>query len=159
MTKFLLTLAVVFTALIIGGLRLFRESTTPLYQAKAETTTYVQSHSNITEVNDFYWMNTDEETYYSVSGLNPEVGYQLAIVRQSDGAMEVFNFDDIITEYDAYYQALDEIAPGEILNMRAGFIDEAVPVWEVSFKDEQGQMGYYYIHLETGEWLRTISNL
>ena len=159
MTKVLLGLAILFTGIILGGLRLFRESTQPIYQARSETTAYVQEYTDLKEVNNFYWFNGPEESYFSVSGTNGDQIPQLAIVRISDGAMQVFDYQDIASEYDVYQQVQADLDPSKILAIRAGFVDGTTPVWEVSFLDQAGQLGYYYANLETGQWLRTISNL
>lgn len=159
MTKLMLSLAMLFAAIIIGGIMLFQRSVTSLYQVEAETTEYVKQHADIIQVNDFYYYNGTEDTYFTVSGYNSDSVLQVVIVRQSDGAIQVFDFEDIVSEYDAYYQVKNEINPEKIMNLRIGLNEDNVPIWEISFKDENGQMGYYYMHLETGEKLETITHI
>lgn len=159
MTKFLLGLLTLMTTLVIGGIMLFQQSVTPLYQVEAETSEYVKEHADIIQVNDFYWYNGTEESYYTVDGFNSDTERQIVLVRQSDGHVETYNYDNTVSEYDAYHQVMTEARPSKLLNMRIGMTDDGTPMWEASFKDEHGKMGYYYIHLETGEVLETITNL
>ena len=159
MTKFLLGLLTLMTTLVIGGIMLFQQSVTPLYQVEAETNEYVKEHADIIQVNDFYWYNGTEESYYTVDGFNSDAERQIVLVRQSDGHVETYNYDNTVSEYDAYHQVMTEASPSKILNMRIGMTDDGTPMWEASFKDKHGKMGYYYIHLETSEVLETITNL
>lgn len=159
MTKFLLGLLTLMTAFVIGGIVLFQESVTPLYQVEAETTEYVEEHADIKQVNEFYLYNGSEDSYFTIDGVNNDDERQMVIVRQSDGSIETYNYFDTFSEYDAYHLVMDEAYVKEILNLSVGMTEEDVPVWEVSFKDLEDNLGYYYIHLETGEVLETITNL
>lgn len=159
MTKFLLGLVTLFSAIIIGGIYLFTQSATPLYQARAETASYVQEEADIIQVNHFYMYNGAVDTYFTTDGFNQDGVRQIVIVRQSDGNIETYDFDDTVSEYDAYHQVQEDMNPQEIMKLNIGMDEQDRPVWEVSFKDENGRLGYYYLHLETGRNIRTITNL
>lgn len=159
MTKLLIGLLTLFAAMIIGGVTLFSQAAKPYYQVEAETTQYVKDHANIIQVNDFYWYNGADETYFSVSGYNEDTNRVMVIVRQSDGAIMTYDFDETISEYDAYHQFNDQYQPQEILNMSIGLNEINAPMWEITYKDDSGQMGYYYMHLLTGEELGSTTNL
>lgn len=152
-------LLTLFSAIIIGGIYLFVQSAGSLYQAQAETEAYIGEHADIIQVNDFYLYNGADETYFTADAFNSDGDRQIVIVRQSDGAIAVYDFDETISEYDAYQKVQNELNPSEILNLNIGLDESDRPVWEVSFKDSNGRLGYYYLHLLTGKNLRTITNI
>lgn len=157
MKKFLMTLLITMLLLILGVTAILTRSLSPYNQAQAETTELASRRANLAEAEDFYWFN-GEETFFTVTGTTSEGTPIIVIVQQDGGAIEVINQEDTITEYQAIENTTDRENPQNILEARIGMYDNK-PIWEVSFRQEDGSIGYSIYSLTSGEWIRTIKNI
>lgn len=157
MKKFLITLLVTMLLLILGVTAILTRSLSPYNQAQAETTELATRRANLAEAEDFYWFNGDE-TFFTVTGTDTEGTPIIVIVQQDGGAIEVINQADAITAYEAIEKTIHRETPQSILEARIGMYNDA-PIWEVSFKQENGSLGYSIYSLTSGEWIRTIKNI
>lgn len=157
MKKILTTLLIVMLLFILGVTTVVTRSLSPYNQAEAEATTLAQENANLAEADEFYWYNGNE-TFFTVTGTDTEGTPIIVIVQQDGGAIEVLNQEDTITEGTAIEQTISREEPQEILEARIGMYDQS-PIWEVSFKQENGSIGYAMFSLTSGEWVRTIKNI
>jgi len=147
------------TLLIVGGIFYFQQTTGSYYQARVETIEIAERKANLEEWNNFYWFNGIEETYFSLTGTSTDDVPITVIVRQSDGAIQVYDQSETVSEQEALNQMRQDVNPSEILETRIGMDSNLTPVWEISYKNDNGGLGYYLLSLETGEWIRTIDNI
>jgi len=159
MKKFLIALVIFMTMLIVGGIYYFQQTTGSYYQARVEAVDIAERQANLENWNEFYWFNGMEETYFTVTGTSTDDVPIIVIVRQSDGAIQVYDQRETVSEQDALAQMRQDVEPAEILETRIGMDSNLSPVWEISYKNENGGLGYYLLSLETGEWIRTIDNI
>lgn len=143
--------------LIVGATLLLNKSLSPLKQAKAETVNLAEKRADLAEANDFYWYNGND-TYFTVTGKNTEGESIIVIVKQADGSIEVLNKNDTLSKTDAIIKVRGLEKPKQILEARIG-IHNDLAIWEVSFRQENGKIGYTILSLTSGEWLRTIKNI
>lgn len=143
--------------IIVGTVVVYRQAVTPYNQAREEASSLASRRADLVTVEDFYWYN-GSETYFTVTGINNEDENIVVIIRQEGGQITTFNRDETISEIDAVNQVRQEKNPEKILGSRIGIEDDQA-IWEVSYRNENGRIGYYVISLETGEWLRTIDNI
>lgn len=145
--------------LIIGGIFYFQQTAGPYYQARMEAVDIAERKADLEEANEFYWFNGIEETYFTVTGTSTDDVPIIVIVRQSDGAIQIYDQSETVSEYDAVTQMRQDVNPAEILETRIGMDSNLNPVWEISYTNENGRLGYYLLSLTTGEWIRTIDNI
>lgn len=157
MKKFLTTLLIGMLLLIISVTFIITRSLAPLNQAKAETIELASRRANLIESDEFYWYN-GTETYFTITGVNNSNDKIIVIVQQDGGNIEVLNQDETISKYTAIQQTISKEQPKNILQARIGMHKDQ-PVWEVSFNLENGDIGYTYFSLTTGEWIKTIKNI
>src|SRR5690625_5161126 len=157
MKKFLVTLLVTMLFLIFGVTFVLTRSLSPYNQAKAETIELAERRADLVESDVFYWFNGDE-TFFTITGENSEGTPIVVIVQQDGGAIQVFNQEEVISEREAVAATYNRENPEKILEPRIGMYKNE-PVWEVSFRLENGRIGYTVFSLTTGEWLRTIKNI
>lgn len=157
MKKFLVSLLITMLLLIFGVTIVLTRSLSPYNQAKAETIELAERRADLVEPDEFYWFNGNE-TFFTVTGKNSEGTPIVVIVQQDGGAIQVFNQDEIISEQEAIAETYNRESPEKILESRIGIYRDE-PVWEVSFRLENGRIGYTILSLTTGEWLRTIKNI
>lgn len=157
MKKFLSTALILMLLLILGVTTVVTRSLSPYNQAKAETTELAANRADLAEADDFYWFNGNE-TFFTITGSNNEGTPIIVIVQQDGGAIEVFNQENTISKQEAIERTTSREEPQKILEARIGMYDDT-PIWEVSFEQENGSIGYAIFSLETGEWIRTIKNI
>lgn len=132
-------------------------SLSPYNQAEAETTTLAQERANLAEADDFYWYNGNE-TFFTVTGTDTEGTPIIVIVEQDGGAIEVLEQEETVSKQTVIEQTISREDPQEILEARIGMYNKN-PIWEVSFKQGNDNIGYIIFSLTSGEWVRTIKNI
>lgn len=148
---------VIMTMFIIGASLLLNQSLNPLKQAKAETIKIAETEANLTEAEDFYWYNGND-TYFTITGKNQESEEIIVIVKQEGGSIKTFNTKEVFPKSKAIAQVRERENPAHILEARIG-IHNGLAIWEISFRQENGRIGYAMLSLTSGEWVRTIKNI
>lgn len=157
MKKFLNSLLVIMLILIFSVTLILTRSLSPYNQAKAETTEVASRRADLVDVDDFYWFN-GTETYFTVTGSNSDGTPIIVIVQQDGGEVKVYNEAETISKNRVIELTLNREEPRKILEARMGMYNDA-PIWEVSFEQENGSIGYAKFSLTSGEWIRTIKNI
>lgn len=159
MKKIFTSLLIVMLLLIFGTGVVVTRSLSPYKQARNEAVDLINRRTNFDIINeeDFYWYN-GEESYFTVAGETNNGEHIVAIIQQNSGAIEIFDQKDVIPKQDIINKAYEDISPQKIFSVRIG-ISDSTPVWEVSFRQDNGNIGYILYSLTSGEWLKTIKNI
>lgn len=157
MKKFFIGLTVLLIMLIIGSIVLYRRSVAPYNNSKEEAFEYAIAHSDIITPEEFYWYN-DTETFFTVVGKTEEDTELVVLINQDNGDVTSIPIEETISKQSAIQKTREARQPDKILEARIG-MDNNIPIWEVSYRNENGRLGYYILSLEDGEWLRTIDNI
>lgn len=152
-----MTSIIIMLLLILAVTTVITRSLTPFNQAEAETIELASRRADLVEAKDFYWFNGDE-TYFTITGNNSQDTGIIVIVEQDGGAIEVVEQANAMTEHEAITQTIERENPEKTLEARIG-MHTGRPVWEVSFRLENGSIGYTMFSLTSGEWIRTIKNI
>lgn len=156
--KFVIGSLVLLLILIISSYSVFYQSKRPIVQAEKEATIIAEEKAGIQKVDDFYWYNGIDETYFSVAGYNVEKQYIYVIIKQNGANTTILNASEIVTEDEAKSITQAEVIATEILEARIGLKDEE-PIWEVSYLDNTGQLGYYILSANTGQLVKEYKNI
>lgn len=149
-------LIAVMVIYLVGSTYIYVNSQQMVASAEAETTK-VAKDVGLTNITDFYVFNKDE-TYYAVMGENSE-GRQVYFAYQPDTEYQKMGFvDEMVNEDNAYSLTKYEMPDVNVRTANLG-IENDTFVWEVSFTDADGRLGYHYINATTGEWYETINDL
>lgn len=115
------------------------------------------THSEIITPEEFYWYN-DSETFFAVVGKTEEETELVVLINQDNGETTSIPVEETITKQQAIQRTREARQPAKILEARIG-MDNNTPIWEVSYRNENGRLGYYILNLKDGEWLKTIDNI
>lgn len=157
MKKFFLGLAVFLIALIIGAVVVYTKSIASYNESKEQAFDYAITNSDIVVPEEFYWYN-DKETYFTVVGQTEQNEELVVLINQDNGEVTSIPIEETISKQEAIQLTKQARQPDKVLEARIG-IDNEIPVWEVSYRNENGRLGYYILALEDGEWLKTINNI
>lgn len=133
------------------------QSQARINQAEEETVNLVKYDFNVDKINKFYWVTTDN-TYFSLDFIDDEGVHHFAIVAQEGGDIQYFSENEIISEQDANDLTINETSMTNIIQTRLGLLNNE-PVWEVTLKNDNNTLTYYYVNALTGLWVKTISNI
>lgn len=143
--------------LIIGAGILVNRSLSPLKQAKSETISLAEQKADLIQAADFYWYNGNQ-TYFTVTGKNKEAEEIVVIIKQDDGTIQTLKKEETISKGEAMAKVRELENPSHILEARIG-IHNDLPIWEISFRQENGRIGYTMLSLTDGVWVRTTKNI
>lgn len=141
----------------IGGC-VYSKAKAPIKKARVAAEERLKKETDIKDVDEFYLYN-GSSTYYAVIGKNSK-GQEMAawIPANKKEKVHVKKMSDGVSKQDALNKLLSEKKPKEVLGVRLG-MEKELPVWELSYLDENSNLNYYYIHFDSGKWWRKIENL
>lgn len=141
---------------LVGSTYVYANSQQMIAAEEVQTTKLAED-AGLHNITDFYVFNKDE-TYYSVKGENSD-GREVYFSYQKDTDNTKSGFvDEMVNEENAYSLTLYEMPNVEVRTANLGVANDTF-VWEVSFTDEEGNLGYHYINATNGEWYETINDL
>lgn len=129
----------------------------PRAVAKAEAVRLAKRYGGLTSTNAFYIYNRDQ-TYYSVSGKNAKGQGVLVIVPQKGGNLRVEKTNSGLSAADVRTKTRQNKHPSRILKVAPGVFNNHV-VWEVTYRNHQGQLCYDLINFKTGKYISQIKNI
>lgn len=144
--------------LAVFSLFLVNNSLTPYQEARADAFAHAEAYTPLTERNNYYHYNGNQGTYLTVTGYDEKGKFVVAIIEQSTGHIDFYGADQVISEEMAAQLFQQEMPENEIKEIRIGKESDQ-SIWEISYKTPGDRMGYYYLSLENGTWLKTIDNL
>ncbi|WP_407390137.1 DUF5590 domain-containing protein [Carnobacterium jeotgali] len=153
----LITSAVVMSVILVFSITLLMISQDPIKKAEKETVAIAKETAGLVKTTDFYWYNRDK-TYFSVAGLNEADEEVLVIVAKDGGKTIVLNQDEFITEQQAKELTREDKGAVDILEARIG-LEGDTPIWEISYKQKNGRLGYYVLTAKSGKWVSDIENI
>lgn len=150
-------LTLIFLLILTSILVVFMQSQTKINQAEEETIALIEYDYPVDTINKFYWV-TIGETYFSMDFVDEAGQQRYAIVAQEGGDMQYYTPDEIISEQEANAIGLNDTGATDIIQTRLGLFNNE-PVWELTLRNENNTITYYYIKATDGSWVQTISNI
>lgn len=151
-------LIVVLFVLIVSSYSILFYSQQPMDQAEIEVSQIAKENADIQKVENFYWYNGSNDTYFTVAGYTSENEYLYVVVKQDGGDMTVLNAEEVVTESEAKAILKSIKEPAKVLEARLG-IEDNEPFWEVAYKDSNGQLEYVWLSVRTGELLKEYQSI
>ncbi|MCR2820212.1 cell wall elongation regulator TseB-like domain-containing protein [Lederbergia panacisoli] len=134
------------------------EARQPLLKAEQYAEKRARAEANLVS-NDEFFVYHGTKTYYVIIGNNQEgIETIVWIPEKKDEDIITKKVSEGISEKEAISKLVYEEEPKKILGTRLG-MEKNLPVWELSYLDQNSKLNYYYIHFDTGKWWRKIENL
>ncbi|MDO5456851.1 MAG: DUF5590 domain-containing protein [Atopococcus tabaci] len=144
--------------LIIFTIFLLNDSLSPYREARADAFTHAETYTPLKETNNYYHYNGNQGPYLTVTGYDEKGKFIVAIIEQNTGHIDLYGAEQVISEERAAQLFQEEMPGNEIKEIRIGK-ESGQSIWEISYKTAENRMGYYYLSLENGTWLKTVDNL
>ncbi|UUX34533.1 hypothetical protein [Fundicoccus culcitae] len=155
--KTVTTISIILLVILVGMFWLFMESQASIYQAEDEAVAIVEVDYPVKQVNEFYWVTFDE-TFFSLDFFDNQEVQRYAIISQEGGDTDYYTYDELISEPQAKELTLANMGEVDIIQARLGKLANN-PVWEITLRNANGTLTYYYLNAVNGTWVQTIENI
>ena len=149
---------IILFVLIVSSYTIFFRSQQPLVKAEKEAFKIAKETAGVQRLENFYWYNGKDETYFTVEGYTNEKKLIYVIIKQDGADTFVFDAEDMITEQESKSILQEKKEPFRILESRLG-ITEETPFWEIAYKNSDHTISYILISAQTGETIREYNNI
>ncbi|MGG3562572.1 DUF5590 domain-containing protein [Neobacillus rhizosphaerae] len=113
--------------------------------------------AQLSELQDFHLYN-GLETVNVIEGKNKKGDKIIVWIPEKSKKVFVKKAKNGLSKEEAVQKLLQEKNPKKIISVRLG-MEKNIPLWEIYYRSENNLINYYYVHFETGEWLKKIENL
>lgn len=125
--------------------------------AQAETFAKAKATAGVKSIDDFYILNKQDTTYALIGHDKNHKPVFFAYNPQTKQT-KTTSAEGMVSEKNALAITQHDLPKAKVGEARLGLDREAF-VWEVSFTDEKGHLGYHYLKATNGEWYETINHL
>ena len=148
-----LIVIIVVVLLLWGG---FAIANHPKKVAEKQAVSLAKKYGHLKSTSAFYIYNRDQ-TYYTVAGKNKKKQKLLVLVSQK-GNIRVEKQADGLTAAEAKAKVRADEKPKKILKVALGVFNDKV-VWEVTYRNQKGNLCYDLINFKNGKYVQQINNL
>lgn len=153
--KLLFIFFVLFVLFIIFLIVYYRIIRSPYIDEERVALEVMYANTNIVKVNDtFFYHGTD--AYHVIEGIDEDGEEKIVWVDTTKGEVIVRNKSDGLTKEAVKQFALEKLAAEKIISIRLG-IEQQLPVYEITYLDEEGRYAYYYMTFKNGTFVKRYS--
>ena len=157
MKKWILSIVIFFVVLIGILIKLYLSAMNPVKAAEEKAVLLASKKAQLTEIQDFHLYN-GLETVNVIEGKNKKGDKIIVWIPEKSKKVFVKKAKNGLSKEEAVQKLLQEKNPKKIISVRLG-MEKNIPLWEIYYRSENNLINYYYVHFETGEWLKKIENL
>ncbi|MDR4948374.1 cell wall elongation regulator TseB-like domain-containing protein [Neobacillus cucumis] len=156
--KKLIFIPLIVILVIIGILvKVYFSSVQPVKAAENKAVALAEKKVQFSEIDDFHIYHGNE-TVNVIEGKNKKGNKIIVWIPDKSKKVIIKMAKDGISKQEAIQKLLQETQPKKIISVRLG-MEKNIPLWEIYYRSENNLINYYYVHFETGEWLKKIENL
>jgi uncharacterized protein YpmB len=157
MKKIIISL-VIFVVILIGVfIKVYISAVEPVNAAEKKAVSLSKGKVQFSEVLDFHIYH-GLETVNVIEGKNKKGEDIIVWIPEKSKKILVDKSKNGLSKEEAIQRVIDEKKPKKIISARLG-MENDIPLWEIYYRSENNLINYYYVHFETGEWLKKIENL
>ncbi|MES9780413.1 MULTISPECIES: cell wall elongation regulator TseB-like domain-containing protein [Bacillus cereus group] len=164
MKKWIFAIIIVIVASGIYGAYVYNKAMGKKIPKESKFVEIAKEKAKLTKVKSVDYYN-GKSAYIVVQGTD-EKGEQLIVwVPEKKGNTVVRKKSEGISEKEAIQRTLEQVGneskeskskPKEIMKVKLGFEND-VPLWEVTYIDDDNRYSYYYLEFKDGKFLRRYS--
>ena len=157
MKKWLFILILFILIIVAIFSKIYITAVEPVKTAENKAVAFAEKKVDISEVDDFHIYH-GLETVDVIECKNKQGEKIIIWIPEKSKQMVVKKAKDGLSKEDAIRKLKDSKNPKKIISVRLG-MEKNIPLWEIYYISNNNLINYYYIHFETGEWLKKIENL
>ncbi|XJZ26017.1 DUF5590 domain-containing protein [Bacillota bacterium Lsc_1132] len=149
---------IVFVVVLLGVFaKVYFTAREPVKAAEKKAIAMAEKKVKLAEVNDFHLYH-GLETVDVIEGKNSKGEKIIVWIPEKSQKVIVKNAKSGLSKADAIQKLMQEKNPKKIVSVRLG-MEKNIPFWEIYYLSDNNLINYYYVHFQTGEWLKKIENL
>ncbi|WP_066257112.1 DUF5590 domain-containing protein [Neobacillus drentensis] len=150
--------SVLFVLVVVGLLtNVYFKSVDPVNAAEKKAVALANKEISLKEIEDFHIYN-GIETVNVIEGKSMKGEKIIVWIPEKSKQVFVKKAKDGLSKEEAIQKLLQEKSPKKIISVRLG-MEKNIPLWEIYYRSDNNLINYYYVHFDTGEWLKKIENL
>lgn len=150
MKKWIFGISIIIVAVVLYGAYLYNTTMENKLPEKSKTVEIAKEKGKLTEVTDIdYYHGTT--SYTVVQGLDEKGDQYIVWVPEEKGDVLVRKKSDGISEQEAVQIVEEKEHPKEIVKVKLG-AENNVPLWEVTYIDQEDRYTYYYLEFKDGKY-------
>ncbi|NHC39128.1 DUF5590 domain-containing protein [Bacillus sp. MM2020_1] len=150
--------SVLFVLVVVGLLtNVYFKSVNPVNAAEKKAVALANKEISLKEIEDFHIYN-GIETVNVIEGKSMKGEKIIVWIPEKSKQVFVKKAKDGLSKEEAIQKLLQEKSPKKIISVRLG-MEKNIPLWEIYYRSDNNLINYYYVHFDTGEWLKKIENL
>jgi uncharacterized protein YpmB len=157
MKKWIMVLSILVLVLCGLLIKVYLSAVDPVKAAQKKAVSLAKEEVALTEVEDFHIYNGNE-TVDVIEGKSKENENIIVWIPEKSKEIFVRKAKDGLTKEAAIQKLQQEKSPKKIISVRLG-MEKNIPLWEIYYRSNNNLINYYYVHFDTGEWLKKIENL
>lgn len=157
MKKWIIVLSILVLALCGVLIKVYVSAVDPVKTAEKKAVLLAKKEISLKEVEDFHIYN-GIETVNVIEGKSKQGDKIIVWIPEKSQEIFVRKAKNGLTKEAAIQKLQQEKSPEKIISVRLG-MEKNIPLWEIYYRSNNNLINYYYVHFDTGEWLKKIENL
>ncbi|MEH7108574.1 MULTISPECIES: cell wall elongation regulator TseB-like domain-containing protein [Bacillaceae] len=155
--KWIYLAVIIFIGILAATIKIYVNATGPVKTAEAKALTIAKKQIQFSKVQDFHIYNGLERVFV-IEGKNKKGEKVIVWIPEKSKKVIIKKAKNGLSKQEAIQKLKEESNPKKIISVRLG-MEKNIPLWEIYYRSDNNLINYYYIHFETGEWLKKIENL
>jgi uncharacterized protein YpmB len=151
---FFAAIMLITTGIVI---KVYFQAFAPVKSAEKKAVALADKKAHLSSVTDFHLYNGNE-TVYVIEGKNQKGAKVIVWIPAKTKQVIVKKAGSGLSREQAIQKLEETKNPKKIISVRLG-MEKMIPFWEIYYLSDNNLINYYYIHFQTGEWLKKIENL
>ncbi|MBO9128214.1 DUF5590 domain-containing protein [Bacillus sp. 165] len=155
MKKWIFIATVVIVAAVFYSVHIYQSTISQKEQGQVKAVETAKKLGGLVEIISVDYYN-GEAPYQVIKGINKQKKEIIIWVPEKKGQTVIRKVNDGISEQQAVQIVEKERSPKEIIKVKLG-IENNVPLWEITYIDQEDRYTYYYMDYEDGKFLKRYS--
>ncbi|EEL51390.1 MULTISPECIES: DUF5590 domain-containing protein [Bacillus cereus group] len=152
MKKWIFAIIIVIVAIGLYGVHVYNTTMEKKIPKESKVVEIAKEKAKLTKVNSVDYFN-GESSYTVVQGVDEKGEKIIVWVPEKKGDVLVKKQSEGISEKDALQIVAKEQKPKQFLKAKLG-AEKNVPLWEVTYIDDENRYIYYYLAFQDGKFLK-----
>ncbi|PEY37752.1 peptidase M4 [Bacillus cereus] len=155
MKKWIFAIIIVIVAIGLYGVHVYNATMEKKIPKESKAVEIAKEKAKLTKVKSVDYYN-GESSYAVVKGVDEKGEKIIVWVPEKKGDVLVKKQSEGISEKDALQIVAKEQKPKQFLKAKLG-AEENVPLWEVTYIDDENRYSYYYLAFKDGKFIQRYS--
>ncbi|WP_410981976.1 DUF5590 domain-containing protein [Bacillus cereus] len=155
MKKWIFAIIIVIVAIGLYGVHVYNATMEKKIPKESKVVEIAKEKAKLTKVKNVEYYN-GKSSYAVVQGVDEKGEKIIVWVPEKKGDVLVKKQSEGISEKDALQIVTKEQKPKQFLKVKLG-AENNVPLWEVTYIDDENRYTYYYLAFQDGKFLKRYS--